>query len=65
MLAVTVLAGWEEFRFGQPDDRIRTLQGRVDDNRTTAEPQHRLARSTASASDSGSGSRWKSDSILA
>jgi hypothetical protein len=27
MLAVTVVAGWEEFRVGQRDDTISTLQG--------------------------------------
>ena len=51
MLALTVVAGWEEFRIDQRDDRISTLEGRVvDGNRTIGELQDRLARSTASTS---------------
>jgi len=51
MLAVTVVAGWEEFRIDQRDERISTLEDRVvDGNRTLAELQDRLARSTTSTS---------------
>jgi len=51
MLALTVVAGWEEFRIDQRDDRISTLEGRVvEGNRTIGELQDRLARSTASTS---------------